>query len=149
MDDDTTTTPLGDEAPAAEPAPGDTTPAPAVDRATPDPGDATPPLVEGAQPAQPGPGPGRHPVLVYTGLRIAVLAAVGGVLYLVGLRGIYLILFAFLVSGVISAFVLSRIRESAAYGITSVVRGIGDRIDASTRAEDVDDSADFDERPGS
>lgn len=138
MDDDTTTAPSGDPAPAAPDPQSGPTPDPA--------GDAAP--AEGA-PAAAGPPAGGHPVLVYTGLRIAVLAAVGGVLYLVGLRGIYLILFAFLVSGVISAFVLSRIRESAAYGITSVVRGIGDRIDASTRAEDVDDSADFDERPGS
>jgi hypothetical protein len=85
-----------------------------------------------------------HPVLVYTGLRLAVLAVVGGILWLLGLRDVYLILLAFLISGVISAVALSRRREGAAYGITRAVRSVNARIDASSRAEDLDDSADFD-----
>ena len=85
-----------------------------------------------------------HPVLVYTGLRLAVLAVVGGVLWLLGLRDVYLILLAFLISGVISAVALSRRREGAAYGITRAVRSANARIDAASRAEDLDDSADFD-----
>jgi hypothetical protein len=89
--------------------------------------------------------PSAHPVLVYTVLRIAVLAVVGGLLWLVGVRGIYLILFAFLVSGVISAVALSRRREGAAYGITRAVRSANARIDASSRAEDVDDADEFDD----
>jgi hypothetical protein len=60
----------------------------------------------------------------------------------VGVRGVWLILFAFLVSGVLSAFVLRRPREGAVLGFTSVYRGINDRIDASTRAEDHDDDLD-------
>jgi hypothetical protein len=89
--------------------------------------------------------PSAHPVLVYSLLRLAVLAAVGGLLWLLGLRGIYLILLAFLVSGVISAVALSRRREGAAYGITRAVRSANARIDASSRAEDVDDADEFDD----
>lgn len=80
----------------------------------------------------------QHPVVVYTLLRLTMLAAVGLVLYLVGLRDIWLLLLAFLVSGVLSAFLLTRPREGAALGITSAFRGINARIDASTRAEDDD-----------
>lgn len=87
--------------------------------------------------------PSAHPVLVYSLLRVALLAVVGGVFWLLGLRGVWLILFAFLVSGVISAVALSRRREGAAYGITRAVKSVNARIDASTRAEDVDDSDEF------
>lgn len=119
--------------------------------------DAAPDAVDGSASEETGPGAasvgdatapaaapaGPHPVLVYTLLRAGVLVAVGAVLYLVGLRGAWLLLFAFLVSGVVSAFVLSRPREGAALGITRAVRGINERIDASARAEDddVDDGA--------
>ena len=72
-------------------------------------------------------------------LRIAILAAVGAVLYLVGVRGVWLILFAFLVSGLISAVALRRPREGAVLGFTSAYQGINARIDATTRAEDGDD----------
>jgi hypothetical protein len=84
----------------------------------------------------------QHPVFVYTMLRVAMLVAVGAVLYLVGVRGVWLILFAFLVSGVISAVVLRTPREGAVLGFTSVYKGINARIDASTRAEDHDDDLD-------
>jgi hypothetical protein len=61
------------------------------------------------------------------------------VLYLLGARGLILLVFAFLVSGLISMVALSRPREGAAYGITSTVRKVNERIDAASRAEDVDD----------
>ncbi len=93
-----------------------------------------------------GPLARQHPVVVYTLLRLAMLAAVGAVLYLVGLRGVWLLLFAFLVSGVASAFVLTRPREGAVLGITSAVKGVNARIDATARAED-DDLDDLDELP--
>ena len=41
-------------------------------------------------------------LLVYTGLRLLLLLAVGGLLYLTGARGFLLILLAFLVSGALS-----------------------------------------------
>lgn len=86
---------------------------------------------------------GRHPVLVYTLQRLGVLIVVGAVLYLLGLRGVWLILFAFLVSGVISAFVLKGAREGASYGITGAVTRVNRRIEESARAEDVDDYDDL------
>jgi hypothetical protein len=82
---------------------------------------------------------GPHPVLVYTLKRFALLVAVGAILYLVGLRQVWLILFAFLISGVIAAVVLNRSREGASYGITSAISRVNARIDASARAEDIDD----------
>ena len=82
---------------------------------------------------------GAHPVLVYTLQRLALLVVVGGLLYLVGVRDLWLILFAFLISGVISAVVLSRSREGAAYGITTAISRVNARIDESARAEDYDD----------
>jgi hypothetical protein len=84
----------------------------------------------------------QHPVFVYTLLRVAMLAAVGAVLYLAQLRGVWLILFAFLVSGVLSAFLLRNPREGAVLGFTSAYQGINARIDASSRAEDRDDDLD-------
>jgi hypothetical protein len=84
----------------------------------------------------------RHPVLVYTALRVAMLVAVGAVLYALSLRGVWLILFAFLVSGVVSAFVLRSPREGAVLGYRSAYRGINDRIDSSSRSEDQDDDLD-------
>ena len=98
-----------------------------------EPADANAPATHDEVPA------GRHPVLVYTIKRFALLVLVGALLYLVGTRGVWLILFAFLISGVISAFVLSRSREGAAYGITTAISRVNARIDASARAEDYDD----------
>jgi hypothetical protein len=86
---------------------------------------------------------GRHPVLVYTLQRLLVLLAVGLVLYLLSVRGVWLILFAFLVSGIISAFVLKGSREGASYGITGAVSRVNKRIEESARAEDVDDYDDL------
>jgi hypothetical protein len=86
---------------------------------------------------------GRHPVLVYTLQRLAVLLAVAAVLYLLGLRDVWLILFALLISGVISAFALKGSREGASYGITGAVTRVNQRIEDSARAEDADDYDDL------
>ncbi|HET7900433.1 MAG TPA: DUF4229 domain-containing protein [Candidatus Nanopelagicales bacterium] len=106
---------------------------------TSDPSDA---VVEGDLPvesAAPAQGFGRHPIVIYTVQRLALLLVVGGVLYLLHVRGIFLILFAFLISGFIAMVALRGSREGAAYGITHAVQKVNDRIDASTRAEDYDD----------
>jgi hypothetical protein len=89
-----------------------------------------------------GPVARQHPVFVYSLLRVGMLVAVGAVLYLVGVRGVWLILFAFLVSGLVSAVALRAPREGAVLGFSSVYRGINARIDASSRAEDLDDDLD-------
>jgi len=85
----------------------------------------------------------QHPVVVYSLLRIAMLVAVGAVLYLLQARGVWLILFAFLISGVLSAFLLRNPREGAVLGFRSAYQGINARIDQSTRSEDV--AADLDD----
>ena len=150
MDDETPQTPQDPEHPTDLPetaaSPDDHS---AADRATDDDDadaadDGATVAGAAAEPDAAGAIPSAHPVLVYTALRLAVLAVVGGILWLLGLRGIYLILLAFLVSGVISAVALSRRREGAAYGITRVVSSANARLDASSRAEDIDDSDDFD-----
>ena len=85
----------------------------------------------------------QHPVVVYSLLRVAMLLAVGAVLYLLQARGVWLILFAFLISGVLSAFLLKSPREGAVLGFRSAYKGINARIDESTRAEDA--AADLDD----
>lgn len=86
--------------------------------------------------AAPVPAAGSHPVLRYTLMRFGLLLAVGAVLYVLQVRGVWLLLFAFLISGAIAMVALNRTREGAAYGITSAVRGINERIEASKTAED-------------
>lgn len=88
---------------------------------------------------------GAHPVVVYTLKRLGLLLAVGAICYLVGLRGVWLILFAFLLSGAIAMVALKNSREGAAYGITSAVTKANERIEASTRAEDAALDDDLDE----
>lgn len=83
---------------------------------------------------------GGHPVLVYTALRLLLLVITAGVLYLFGLRNILLLLvFAFLISGVISIFALNRRREVAAVEVVTAVQKVNQRIDESAKAEDVPD----------
>ena len=85
-------------------------------------------------------GGGGHPVLVYTGLRLLLLAVTAGVLWLIGLRQpLILLVFAFLISGVISVFALNRRREVAAVEVVSAVQKVNQRIDASASAEDAPD----------
>ena len=89
---------------------------------------------------------GAHPVLVYTGLRLLLLAVTAGVLWLVGLREpLILLVFAFLISGVISVFALDRRREVAAVEVVSAVQKVNQRIDESASSEDAleDDLADL------
>lgn len=92
----------------------------------------------------PAAGFGAHPVVVYTLKRLLLLLVVGGVCWLVGLRGVWLILFAFLISGAIAMVALKDSREGAAYGITTAVQKANDRIEASTKVEDsaLDDDLD-------
>ncbi len=74
----------------------------------------------------------------YTTLRLAMLIAVGALCYLIGMRGIFLAAVAFLVSGILSFFVLDRQRDALGASVGSVISGINARIDANTRSEDDD-----------
>jgi membrane protein implicated in regulation of membrane protease activity len=75
-------------------------------------------------------------LLRYTLLRLALLAVVAGILYLVGLRGFWLLLLAFLVSGGISLFALSRARDDVSRAITSRSQTIQQRLDEGASRQD-------------
>lgn len=78
--------------------------------------------------------------MVYTGLRLAVLAGVWLVIQIVTpMRGLLAIAVALVISGVISFIVLDRPRDRASAGLSGVFRRIDERIERSKVAEDVDD----------
>lgn len=75
-------------------------------------------------------------VLKYTLLRLGLLAATAGVFYLLGLREWLLLFAAFLVSGVISIFVLNRARDEVSESIATRQDRISQRMES---AEDESD----------
>jgi Mn2+/Fe2+ NRAMP family transporter len=79
-----------------------------------------------------------HATFIYTTSRILLFAAVLGLLYVVGARGLLLIGLAVLVSGIISFIVLSRQRDAMSGAITSRITNFRERLDEGTRAEDDD-----------
>jgi hypothetical protein len=83
----------------------------------------------------PRPGTGRA-AFRYLTLRTLLLVAVGGVLYLLGLRGIWMVVAAFAISGVIALFALSRQRDDAAGGLESAITGVNRRFNRAAAAED-------------
>jgi uncharacterized membrane protein YccC len=79
-------------------------------------------------------------IAVYTVLRVALFAAVWLTLELLTpISGLWAIVFAILISGAISIIVLDRQRDRVAAVAAGFFRGINERIEASARAEDVDD----------
>jgi hypothetical protein len=79
-------------------------------------------------------------VLVYTVLRVALFLAVWLTIELLTpISGVWAIALAIVVSGAISLFVLDRQRGRVASVAAGFFGGINDRIEASARAEDVDD----------
>jgi Protein of unknown function (DUF4229) len=83
-----------------------------------------------------------HPTLVYTTWRIVLFLGTLGGAYLVGLRGLLLVIVAVLGSGLISLFVLTKQRDAMSAAVTERVRRVKDRIDSSAAAEDVEDGED-------
>ena len=82
--------------------------------------------------------PVRSPVLVYLLSRAAVLAAVAGAAYAVGLRGPVLLLVAVLLSGALSIVLLSKQRDAVAASLAERSRRAQERLDAGARSEDDD-----------
>ncbi len=76
--------------------------------------------------------------LVYTGARLGLLVVVGGLAFAVGMRGLLLLLVAFLGSGLLSLFVLRGSRAKFGTDVGGFFRRINDRIDEASRKEDVD-----------
>ncbi len=68
-----------------------------------------------AVPSLPDPVP--HAGARYAGLRLLMLFAVGGILYVVGLRGWPLAFAAVLISGIVSLFLLMKQRNDAAVNL--------------------------------
>jgi membrane protein implicated in regulation of membrane protease activity len=74
-------------------------------------------------------------LLKYTALRLALLAVVAGVGYLLTLRGWVLLFVSFLVSGVISIFVLNRARDEVSASLAARQQTINARLDESAHDE--------------
>lgn len=72
----------------------------------------------------------------YLALRTVLLVVVAAVLYLIGLRGIWWIASAFLISGLISLFALSGQRDVAAGSLESAFSRLNRRINRAAAAED-------------
>jgi hypothetical protein len=77
----------------------------------------------------------------YTLARLALVAVAGGLLWLVGLRGALLIVLAFVISGVVSFFLLGRQRGAFAEMVDARARRIRERMSAAQAAEDAADEA--------
>ena len=75
-------------------------------------------------------------IFIYTFLRILILASFLGVGYLVGLRGVLLLLIGFLASGIVSLFVLSKTRDQLSASIFSGFQRVNKRIADSAEKED-------------
>jgi len=88
----------------------------------------------------------RFALLRYTLVRLAIFAVVTGLLWLIGVRTNTLLLIALglVISGFISLVVLNRSRDAASASVVGVFSRINARIDASTRAEDVDEGTEDD-----
>jgi hypothetical protein len=79
-------------------------------------------------------------IAIYTGLRVALLAAVWLLVQVVTpIRGLLAIAIAVVISGVISFIVLDRSRDRASIGLAGAFSRINDRIERSRTAEDWDD----------
>ena len=74
----------------------------------------------------------------YTTLRFGLLLAVGAIMYVVGMRGVTLLVVALLASGILSFFVLDRQRDALGASVGGWMSRINARIDANTRSEDDD-----------
>ena len=80
-------------------------------------------------------------LLRYTVLRVLVFLATAGILWLLGLRGYWLVLFAILLSGFISIVVLSRGRDAASIEISERLsrnRDHAETAEGSNRSDSVE-----------
>lgn len=75
-------------------------------------------------------------IVKYTFLRVLILASFLGAGYLIGLRGIPLLLVGFLASGIVSLFVLSQTRDQLSSSIFSSFQKINKKIASAAEKED-------------
>lgn len=71
--------------------------------------------------------------------RTGLLLLTGGLLHMLGLRGVLLIAAAFLLSGVLSYFLLFRVRNAAAGNVERQVGGLRGWFSRRETAEDSDE----------
>jgi hypothetical protein len=90
--------------------------------------------------------------LAYTSARILLLVASLILLYLVGARGLLLLVLALLVSGILSYVLLARQRDRVSSALMGRLRngrqraaGFRTRLEAGAQAEDEDETEDADE----
>jgi hypothetical protein len=81
---------------------------------------------------------GRHPLLTYTLMRLALLGIAFGVLRLAGARGLLLVVLALIVSGLASLTLLRRQRDAVAAAVLERSRRAGARLDEAAASEDED-----------
>lgn len=74
--------------------------------------------------------------LRYTVLRVLLFLAVAALLWIVGIRGLWLVMFAILGSGIISVFALSRSRDAASAALANRMSTIKGRMAERASAED-------------
>jgi Protein of unknown function (DUF4229) len=74
--------------------------------------------------------------LQYTLLRVLLFLAVAALLWIVGIRDVWLVMFAILCSGIISVFALSRSRDAASVALVNRMSTVKGRMAARTAAED-------------
>ena len=74
-------------------------------------------------------------VIFYTFLRLVILLSFLAVGYLVGLRGLTLIVIGFLLSGIISLFVLKESRDQFSKSIYNFSKKINKKIIVSTQGD--------------
>ncbi len=75
----------------------------------------------------------------YTLARLGILAVAFGALYVAGARGVLLVVLAFLVSMLLSYWLLAGMRERLASGIQARAERINERMAEAASAEDADD----------
>lgn len=78
----------------------------------------------------------RHPVLVYSLLRLLLFAVVAGVLYLLGARDVLLLALAVLLSGLLSFPLLSRYRDAMSARVAGRSERIQSRLREAAESED-------------
>jgi hypothetical protein len=74
--------------------------------------------------------------LRYTALRLLLFVVVAALLWIIGIRDYWLLLFAILVSGGLSLFVLSRSRDELSASLVNRRERIRQRLAERTAAED-------------
>lgn len=75
-------------------------------------------------------------LLRYTLLRVLLFLVVAALLWIIGLRGLWLVMFAILGSGMISIFALSRSRDAASVSLSDWLSTFKRRMDERAAAED-------------